>query len=95
MHPSMMCWDCSTGTGSVSYNDMLGLFYRDRSVSFNDIVGLLYRDREFVLQYVGIVLQRQEVCLAMLCWDCSTGTWSLSYNDMLGLCYKDRECVLQ
>ena len=26
----MICWDCPTGTGSVSYNDMLGLFDKDR-----------------------------------------------------------------
>ena len=40
----------TTRTGSVSYNDMVGIFYRDRSVSYNDMVGLFYKDGECALQ---------------------------------------------
>ena len=58
---TMIYWDCPTG--SVSYNDMLGLFYRDR---------------ECVRQwYAGIVLQGQGVCPTMIYWDCPTGTGSV------------------
>ena len=30
MCPTVIVWDCSTGTGSAPFNDVLGLFNRDR-----------------------------------------------------------------
>ena len=62
-------------------------------MSYSDLLGLFYRDRECVLQYVGIVLQGQEVYLTMIWWDCSSRKGSMPYNDMLGLFYRDRECL--
>ena len=52
MCPTVIVWDCSTRTGSVCSDMLgLLLTTRTGSVSYNDMVGMFYREMECVLQW--------------------------------------------